>query len=76
MTAGAGKLASGGEPRIVAINPGRVNLVTALDSQTGKINTLTRRVFYVKGRIKECNRKVGSWEVALGDINSPFVSAA
>ncbi|KAM3572617.1 hypothetical protein VYU27_005360, partial [Nannochloropsis oceanica] len=60
------------ERRIVAIDPGRVNLVTALDSQTGKIKTLTCRAYYEKGRINECKRKFNSWEDALGDINAAF----
>jgi len=60
------------ERRIVAIDPGRVNLVTALDSQTGKIKTLTRRAYYGKRRINECKRKFSFWEDALGDINAAF----
>ncbi|KAM3571160.1 hypothetical protein VYU27_006804 [Nannochloropsis oceanica] len=60
------------ERRIVAIDPGRVNLITALDLHTGKIKTLTRRAYYEKGRINECKRKFSSWEDALGDINAAF----
>ncbi|KAM3576321.1 hypothetical protein VYU27_001852 [Nannochloropsis oceanica] len=49
-----------GDPRIVAIDPGGVNLVTALDSRTGKIKKLTRNEYDEKGWINECNGKFKS----------------
>ena len=55
-------------PRTVAIDPGRVNFVTALDSQTGKTKTLTRGGYYVKGRIKKLSRKTAGWEIPLRDV--------
>jgi hypothetical protein len=64
------KLQPDGGPGIVAIDPGRVNLLTAQDSQTGKTKTLTRGEYNVKGRIKKLNRKTAGWEVPLRDVNS------
>ncbi|KAM3571918.1 hypothetical protein VYU27_006047 [Nannochloropsis oceanica] len=54
--------------RIVAIDPGRVNLVTALDSQTGKIKTLTRHSYYEKRRINEWVQQKVSLD--LGRVHS------
>jgi hypothetical protein len=56
--------------RIVSIDPGRVNLVTALDSSTHKIRTLTRKEYYSKARINRLNKKTSLWEIPLRGVVS------
>jgi len=56
--------------RIVSIDPGRVNLVTALDSSTHKIRTLTRNEYYSKARINRLNKKTALWEIPLRGVVS------
>ena len=56
--------------RIVAIDPGRVNLVTALDSSTHKLRTLTRKEYYTTARINRLNKKTTLWEIPLRGVIS------
>jgi len=56
--------------RIVAIDPGRVNLVTALDSSTHKIRTLTRKEYYSNARINRLNKMTSLWEIPLRGVVS------
>ena len=56
--------------RIISIDPGRVNLVTALDSSTHKIRTLTRNEYYSKARINRLNKKTALWEIPLRGVVS------
>ena len=56
--------------RIVAIDPGRVNLVAALDSSTHKTGRLTRKEYYPKGRINRLNEKTTLWEIPLRGVVS------
>jgi hypothetical protein len=58
--------------RIIAIDPGRVNLVTALDSSTHKIRTLTRNEYYSKARINRLNQKTALWEIPLRGVVSAW----
>lgn len=54
--------------RVIAIDPGRSNLVTALDSATSRITTLTRREYYQRAGIFESNAKVARWELPLRGV--------
>lgn len=54
--------------RIIAIDPGRSNLVTAFDSATSKTMTLTRRTYYQQSGINKANKKVAKWELPLQGI--------
>ena len=51
--------------RVIAIDPGRSNLVTALDSATSRITTLTRREYYQRAGITKANAKVSHWDLLL-----------
>ncbi len=54
--------------RVIAIDPGRTNLVTALDSQTQRTKTLTRNEYYKRARIHRFKDKVGCWELPLRGV--------
>ena len=55
---------------IVAIDPGRVNLVTAFDSSTQKVRRLTRNEYYSKAGINRLNEKTTLWEIPLRGVVS------
>lgn len=62
--------------RIVAIDPGRTNLVTALDSSTSKLHTLTRGEYYQKARILRLQHKTRTWELSLRGVVSAWSKAS
>eukprot|EP00624_Nannochloropsis_granulata_P001739 evm.model.NODE_18525_length_10442_cov_17.100555.1 len=55
---------------IVAIDPGRVNLVAALDSSIHKTGRLTRGKYYSKAGINRQNEKTTLWEIPLRGVVS------
>ena len=62
--------------RIVAIDPGRTNLVTALDSSTSKLRTLTRGEYYKKARIHRLQKKTRAWELPLRGVVSAWANTS
>lgn len=58
--------------RVIAIDPGRNNLVTAFDSVTSRITTLTRRAYYQRAGISKATTKVAHWELPLRGIVASF----
>ena len=54
--------------RVIAIDPGRSNLVTAFDSANSRITTLTRRAYYHKAGIAKATTKVAQWELPLRGV--------
>ena len=62
--------------RIVAIDPGRTNLVTALDSSTSKLRTLTRGEYYKKARILRLQQKTRTWELPLRGVVSAWAKTS
>ena len=58
------------EGRVIAIDPGRVNLVYAVERlpEGGvKTYTLTRRTYYHRGHISKANRHTRRWNCAIED---------
>lgn len=55
-------------PRVIAIDPGRSNLVTALDSATSRVTTLTRREYYGRAGIAKAKVRVAHWELPLRGV--------
>lgn len=62
--------------RVIAIDPGRSNLVTALDSSTSKTKTLTRRDYYHRAGIKRATAKVALWEFELLGVGTSLAKTA
>ena len=62
--------------RIVAIDPGRTNLVAALDSSTSKVHTLTRGEYYKKARIVRLQQKIRTWELPLRGVVSALAETS
>lgn len=62
--------------RVIAIDPGRSNLVTALDSSTSKTKTLTRRDYYHRSGIKRANAKVAAWELEVLGVGAILARTA
>lgn len=54
--------------RIISIDPGRTNLVTAYDSYLDRFFTLTRKDYY--GAFRGSDRKIKMWEKELQPINT------
>jgi hypothetical protein len=53
--------------RVIAIDPGRTNLVTAYDSYFDTYHTLTRKEYY--GTFRGSTRKLGIWERTLQPVH-------
>ena len=62
--------------RVIAIDPGRSNLVTAFDSATSRITTLTRREYYQRAGITKANAKVANWELPLQGITASLAKTS
>ena len=53
--------------RVIAIDPGRTNLITAYDSFFGKFHTLSRKQYY--GSFQGSLRKIKIWEKTLQPVH-------
>ena len=56
--------------RVIAIDPGRNNLVTAYDGHFGTYHTLTRKQYY--GTFAGSLTRIKEWEKHLEDVNTEF----
>jgi len=54
--------------RIISIDPGRTNIITAYDSLHDTFYTLSRRGYY--GSISKCRKKLDFWENQLRGVNA------
>jgi transposase len=62
--------------RIIAIDPGRNNLVMAFDSATSSTRKLTRKTYYQRAGINKATRKIANCELPLHGVNSKLSKAS